>query len=302
MSHASITAPSATTCNTLRRTTSHCNTLQYDCDQTRNFHTPTSCSNFTTTSASHCNSLECTITQKLQHKSNHTHVCHKRTLPPRLQHIAAHCNSLQHTAPHFNRNGITHTCVILLLHNCVYNTLQHTATHCNTLLHISTAMRSYAHTSHANFNTMSATHRNTMQRIAIHCTTMQQERDHTHLHHTPTYHTTTGMRSHTHTSNANFTTMPPRVREALSSQTSPGSIFISSFPFILFVALTITSCTTIEKILSLLTHPPLHPIFGGFTVTKYGLSIPFREVFSKDIIFKRDLYMSIEPIHARRTE
>jgi len=93
MSHASITAPSATTCNTLRRTTSHCNTLQYDCDQTRNFHTPTSCSNFTTTSASHCNSLECTITQKLQHKSNHTHVCHKRTLPPRLHHIAAHCNS-----------------------------------------------------------------------------------------------------------------------------------------------------------------------------------------------------------------
>jgi len=93
MSHASITAPSATTCNTLRRTTSHCNTLQYDCNQTRNLHTPTSCSNFTTTSASHCNSLECTITQKLQHKSNHTHVCHKRTLPPRLHHIAAHCNS-----------------------------------------------------------------------------------------------------------------------------------------------------------------------------------------------------------------
>jgi len=52
------------------------------------------------------------------------------SLSAKLQHTAAHCNTLQHTATHCT---ILHHTGTLCLPNC--NTLQHTVIHCNTMRH-----------------------------------------------------------------------------------------------------------------------------------------------------------------------
>jgi len=226
--------------------------------------------NFTTTSATLCNTLQLIATHcaTLQQEWDHTHMRQTPTSQLRLQQIATHCNSLQHTAPHFNRNEITRTYITRQHQHNVCNTSQHTATHCNTLHHNATGERSHTLTSHANLphcNRNEITHTyvkrqlhncvyNKLQHTATHCNTL--------------HHTATGMRSHTHTSNANFTTTPPRVREALSSQTSPGSVFISLTPLCLV-------CGAYYECLHhsldqpfCLNHPPPPPGFRGFTVTK----------------------------------
>ena len=65
--------------------------------------------------AAHCNTLQHTATHFIA-----------------LQHMATHCNTLQHAATHLE--------VLMMIrgtHN-LCNTLQHTATHCNTLQHTAT--------------------------------------------------------------------------------------------------------------------------------------------------------------------
>jgi len=76
--------------------------------------------------ATRCFSRQHSVTTNYQDTETH---CNK------LQHIAAHCNTTQHTATHCN-------------------ILQHIAAHCNTLLH-------------------TATHRNILQHTARHCSTLQ---------------------------------------------------------------------------------------------------------------------------------
>jgi len=79
-----------------------------------------------------------------------------------MQHNAAHCNLLQHTATSCMQLPATHcnieNCNRIRSSKAKYvthcNTLQYTATHCNTLQH-------------------TATHCNTLQHIAIHCNMLQ---------------------------------------------------------------------------------------------------------------------------------
>jgi hypothetical protein len=71
-----------------------------------------------------------------------------------LQHIATHCNTLQHTTCH----GIAHL---------FCNTLQHTATHCNI-----PTLRTMERSTHT------ATHCNTLQHTATHCNTLEHAATH----------------------------------------------------------------------------------------------------------------------------
>jgi len=100
----------ATHCNTLQHTATHCNTLQH--------------------TATHCNTLQHTATyQKRGRSRGWAAGCVARCSPTMrgtapactyvndtLQHIATHCNTLQHTTAH-------------------YTTLQHAATQCHKLQH-----------------------------------------------------------------------------------------------------------------------------------------------------------------------
>ena len=102
---------SATFCNTLQHTATHCNILHMHWTESvwyNMLYTATHCNTLQHT-ATHCNTLQLTATHC---NTLYTHwsefVCYN------AQSTATHCNTLQHTKTH-------------------YNTLQHTATHCNTL-------------------------------------------------------------------------------------------------------------------------------------------------------------------------
>jgi len=73
--------------------------------------------------------------------------------------LGFHCNTLQHTATHYN---ITHASLRSPPLSC--NTLQHTATHCNAMQHTTTHCNTLQHT---------ATQCNTLQHAATHCNAMQ---------------------------------------------------------------------------------------------------------------------------------
>ena len=75
------------------------------------------------------------------------------TCKPRVNHCAAHCNTLQHAATHCNtlqhESHVNSTCKPRMNHcaahcNTLCNTLQHTATHCAT--HSSTLQHTVQHT------------------------------------------------------------------------------------------------------------------------------------------------------------
>jgi len=85
---------------------------------------------------------------RLQHTAAHCNTLH---------HTATHCNTLQHTATQCNALGflwyeVRRTCGWVNVTQC--NTVQHTAAHCNTLQH-------------------TATHCNTLQHTAAHCHALQ---------------------------------------------------------------------------------------------------------------------------------
>jgi len=98
-----------------------------------------------------------------------------------MQHIATHCNTLQHTATHYG--GCAVHARVLRVRMCVLATsLQHIATHCNTLLHSAThcnkelwrrACVSSPHVQHnavpGNTLQHTATHYNTLQHTATNC-------------------------------------------------------------------------------------------------------------------------------------
>ena len=130
MHYYEIVAPcklTATLCNTLQHSATHCNTLQTRCNTLQ----PAACHRqgrlhrallwnrrqsaaySLRWSGLFCRSL------LLQHPATHCNTLHTATHCNTLQHTATHCNALEHTATH-------------------WNTLQHTATHCNTLQHIAT--------------------------------------------------------------------------------------------------------------------------------------------------------------------
>ena len=90
--------------------------------------------------------------------------------PPYTLHytLKTHCNTLQHTAAHYNTlQHITTHC----------NTLQHAVTHYNTLQHITTCCNTLPHT---------AAHYNTLQHSTSHCNTLQHTAAHYTLHSTST--------------------------------------------------------------------------------------------------------------------
>ena len=102
--------------------------------------------------------------------------------------MAAHCNTLQHTATHCNT--LQHTAT-----HC--NTPQHTATHCNTLQHIATQMTSTCASNGGtcngrhpgNSSGSSASNSNLYRCIPPTCV---------HISHTHTYRTYTHARARTH--------------------------------------------------------------------------------------------------------
>ena len=119
---------------------------------------------------------------------------------PRLQDTAIHCNTLQHTATHYNTQchiylGVSdHTLLSALqwkipMHHCnalqhtamtatYCNKHEHTATHCNTLQHLPLSTRSHSLvcSTRANLHAPlqhTATHGNTLQHPATPCNTLQ---------------------------------------------------------------------------------------------------------------------------------
>ena len=82
---------------------------------------------------------------------SHRIAAHCNTLQHTAQFTATHCNTLQHTATHCNT---------------LHNSLQHTATHCNAMQHTATHC-----TTHCNTLQHNATHCNTLQHT-IHCNTL----------------------------------------------------------------------------------------------------------------------------------
>ena len=132
----------ATRCNTLQHTETHCNLFV----PLYRWYTATHCNTLQHT-ATHCNTLQHTATHLSRFiefqlmlgyvdkkaVADGWHDCntlwHSATYCCTLQHTNAHCNTLQHTATHMSlfleyQHTATHC-----------NTLQHTATHCNTLQH-----------------------------------------------------------------------------------------------------------------------------------------------------------------------
>jgi len=180
-----------THCNTLQYIATHCNTLQHTCNTLRLtathcntlLHTATHCNTLQYT-ATHCNTLQHTALIKMECVSvwcvgggecTQVHLgswypdvssssWHAHDL---LQHIATHCNTLQHNVKLWSVRvggcGRAHwSCYIQMtrrvrnirMTHC--NTLQRTATHCNALQH-------------------TATHCNTLQHTATHCNTTQKD-------------------------------------------------------------------------------------------------------------------------------
>ena len=152
----------ATHCNTLQRTTKHCNTFL----EPRTQHVVEQQLQNTTT---HCNTLQRTASQYNT-----------------LQHTATHCNTLQHTAtdlskPARNMSKSNH-CSALQLTATHHIT---TATHCITLQYTATRYKTFveARARHDGEQQLQHTtaHRNTVQHTATHCNTLQ---------HTATYYNT----------------------------------------------------------------------------------------------------------------
>jgi len=109
----------------------------------------------------------------LQHTATHFQQQHKGRVPntpDKLKYweTATHCNTAQHTATHYNtlQHTATHcnTLVPKPPTDCNTRRLQHTATHCNTLQHIATHCNTLHHTT---------TPCNTLRHIATHCNTRQ---------------------------------------------------------------------------------------------------------------------------------
>jgi len=111
--------------NSLREFWSNWQDKNFIFGQTQYSHTATH-------SNTHCNTLQRTLQHKLQHNATpHQDMC--------LQHTAAYCNTLQHTAikhmkvAHHTYPVMPTTSQDVYVFATRYNTLQLTATHCNTL-------------------------------------------------------------------------------------------------------------------------------------------------------------------------
>jgi len=118
-----------------------------------------------------------TLQHTLQHPATYSTYCHPYRIltlvTSALQHIATHCNTLQHNtttiacspSPHLLCNTLQHTAT-----HC--NTLQHTATHCNTLPPLSHAQPRYL---------SSATHCSILQNPVTYCNTPQHTATHRNI-------------------------------------------------------------------------------------------------------------------------
>jgi len=110
--------------------------------------------------------LQCFVTIRTCKKACWLPRCHV------LQHTAADCKTLQHTAPH-----LMHQSSLTALMHCTaphWTTLHHTAPHSTTLHHTSTHCNTLQHT---------VTHRHTLQHATPHC-------KHTTTHYNTCQHTT----------------------------------------------------------------------------------------------------------------
>jgi len=112
----------------------------------------------------------------LQSQSKNTKFTKPTNNRGNLQHIATHCNTLQHTATPFNKQmekPATHCTRYNTLQKTegeTCNTLQHTATHCNTL-----KRQPATRTNHRGpwRKEKPAAHCSTLQHTATHCNKLQ---------------------------------------------------------------------------------------------------------------------------------
>jgi len=113
--------------------------------------------------ATHCNTLQHTFEAIPEHE-----VCLDT-----LQHTAIHCNTLQHIATHCNTLQLTFEAVPE--HEVRVHTLQRTATHCNTLQHTEPNFWGCA-------RTRGVRRVDTLQHTATHCNALQHTATHSNTH------------------------------------------------------------------------------------------------------------------------
>jgi len=118
----------ATHCDALRRTATHCSTFgcHHSCNHRNTLrHTATRCNTLQHT-ATHCNTLQHTATTHWITLGRHCTCSHRNT----LQHTATHCNTLQqHTGSHWAAT----VAAAIVTHCGTLHVLQQAATHCNSL-------------------------------------------------------------------------------------------------------------------------------------------------------------------------
>ena len=107
-------------------------------------------------------SISCCLCWTLPHTNTIRSNCITQAHPLTCPITAIHCNTLQHTASHYNTPTFLHSLPSVV--HCV--TLQHTATHCKTPRH-------------------TATHCSTLQHTTTHCNTLQHTLIHSPATHSP---------------------------------------------------------------------------------------------------------------------